>query len=780
MSGNSVPPHRAAVHVVHLIAATLPFPPTSSSSSSTFPIRSLWILNATHLFGTLITNMAVAIAGIPCVYTIRTLEPLVAAAVAVAFRRDRQAAAADFPAPDSASGVRRASLHGLSSQDWKSSLVSIFQYRHLLVSSIFVAVGVSSLPASICTSSALVPITLGIMANIAFAFRNLLIQQQEESDSCATGMDNKRGSPCDTESESAKHDSFHSDSISRGPLASGTRRNYGENHQKQEVGEETDEAEAGEQTDSLLGRTPSLDAETARLTRAVSMNLCAFLLAVLLLLCHMIACWLHGRTSFLPFPSSPSAAIVGLAVPMCTCLFFCRLLSAFLSAHLRVLQFSVLTVLKRPILIFTAAVYFRQTLETGVMWGNIAATLMMALWQSDTNVDRAKEQQRQIASETRETSDEANLQDASISRPRKYHWMGLWVAWCLVAQSFAPQARDIFLLPSASSRAVAVVPLASQMEWFPSKSHCRHATPPPLWYWHYDGNLQDTTPSVNFGDQLAEVIFLQLVPNGTVVPPPNKADESLYLRSPVLRLIGSIVFWWRAHPCDVVWGAGARGTDRLPSDGVMDVRAVRGPWTRRVMMNSWPGVEIPEVYGDPALLLPYLFPDLCNRPTPKDRNGTLVILHFGDIGKLPNPPLPAGSPHSISRVMTALDPWQDLVRAMCASELVASSSLHGIIAAEAYGVPARYLRLTEREGLFKFADYYAGSGRKSFQPAGTVEEAIWLGGEPPIQWDPVFLLRAFPRDLYPNFKIPTIHARYNSSASRKLAENERNPSQTFT
>jgi pyruvyltransferase len=39
---------------------------------------------------------------------------------------------------------------------------------------------------------------------------------------------------------------------------------------------------------------------------------------------------------------------------------------------------------------------------------------------------------------------------------------------------------------------------------------------------------------------------------------------------------------------------------------------------------------------------------------------------------------------------------------------VLSSSLHGIVLAEAFRIPARMLRLTENEPLYKYQDYYEG------------------------------------------------------------------------
>ena len=68
------------------------------------------------------------------------------------------------------------------------------------------------------------------------------------------------------------------------------------------------------------------------------------------------------------------------------------------------------------------------------------------------------------------------------------------------------------------------------------------------------------------------------------------------------------------------------------------------------------------------------------------------------------------------------------IRAILDSELVISTSLHGLVLADAYGIPARMLRITENEPLFKYQDYYEGTGRSTFAFATSVEEALAMGG----------------------------------------------------
>ena len=212
----------------------------------------------------------------------------------------------------------------------------------------------------------------------------------------------------------------------------------------------------------------------------------------------------------------------------------------------------------------------------------------------------------------------------------------------------------------------------------------------------------------------------------------------------------------RARRGDIVWGTGTLHAGQVPADARIDVRAVRGPLTAMVLRRA--GIEVPEVYGDPALLLPHVHP-IAVPPTRRHRLG--VIPHYQDkdaaralLGDSAGDA--AGESDSAGEVddrsVVLLDIQGDLatfLETLLACDRVIASSLHGVIFAEAYGVPAAEWRITDRAGhdrvrgaAHKFEDYFRGTGRERPAPLLADEWRIERAAPPPIV-DPA-LLRSFP------------------------------------
>jgi pyruvyltransferase len=231
----------------------------------------------------------------------------------------------------------------------------------------------------------------------------------------------------------------------------------------------------------------------------------------------------------------------------------------------------------------------------------------------------------------------------------------------------------------------------------------------------------------NFGDLLGPLIVSRLVAS-------NGLDITRPVQTARLLSVGSVLHFARTG--DVVWGSGVNG--KIPSTEHryrdLDVRAVRGPITQEFLTKR--GVSVPDVYGDPAILLGELMPELQARSGARKHPLTVVpnLNDFHEYGVTPerlNPRAP---------LLACIQRCRD-------SDLVVGSSLHGIIVAEALGVAARPV-ISAAESPLKYEDYFAGTGRSSVDFAQNVAEAVEMGGVTPPVIDRERLIAAFPRDLW--------------------------------
>lgn len=246
----------------------------------------------------------------------------------------------------------------------------------------------------------------------------------------------------------------------------------------------------------------------------------------------------------------------------------------------------------------------------------------------------------------------------------------------------------------------------------------------PLYWWRV--NEWTKFESTNFGDELSAAIIERIV---------GRRIQRAHHRNFKLLGLGSIIQF--GNTGDVVWGAGMNGNDlnrKSYSFKDLDVRAVRGPLTQKFLMDL--GIKVPSVFGDPALLLPRFFPEFQVASSPKYEY--IVIPHIGEIRHFSN----------VKNVVLPTAHWKEIVKKITQSQFVISSSLHGIVVAEAFGIPARFIRVTYNEPDFKYLDYYLGTGRETMTPARSIEEALEMGGEPPPICDLDDLLRAFPFEYF--------------------------------
>ncbi|MFF0431491.1 polysaccharide pyruvyl transferase family protein [Streptomyces sp. NPDC004327] len=154
-----------------------------------------------------------------------------------------------------------------------------------------------------------------------------------------------------------------------------------------------------------------------------------------------------------------------------------------------------------------------------------------------------------------------------------------------------------------------------------------------------------------------------------------------------------------AGPGCVVWGAGVmEAGERV--DPRAELLAVRGPLTREAALRS--GAACPPVYGDPGLLVPRFLP---RRPV-RAGGRCVVVPHFADKARARR-----GVP-ARWRLVDVQCGVEDVVEQLTGAGLVASSSLHGIVLAHAYGIPAVWIRFRDLPSGddSKFHDYFLSVG----------------------------------------------------------------------
>lgn len=206
-----------------------------------------------------------------------------------------------------------------------------------------------------------------------------------------------------------------------------------------------------------------------------------------------------------------------------------------------------------------------------------------------------------------------------------------------------------------------------------------------LFWWEqpYPGNLGD-------------IVNPYVVEKATGIPPRWEG------RGIGLCAIGSVIKF--AKKGSHVWGSGTPNSDDQLVAGAV-YHAVRGPLTRDLVIRN--GGTCPEVYGDPAWLLPILYPRL-RKPSYK----TGLILHFTH-EEMPTPVADEVRRINIRRV--GYDQIEAFLDEMHDCERIISSSLHGVIIAQAYGIPACLATVTTSatqihgDGI-KFDDYYRSIG----------------------------------------------------------------------
>ena len=244
----------------------------------------------------------------------------------------------------------------------------------------------------------------------------------------------------------------------------------------------------------------------------------------------------------------------------------------------------------------------------------------------------------------------------------------------------------------------------------------------------------------NVGDYLSIVVVDYLCKQNGI----ELVDSTLETKH--LYAVGSILLGWQDS---VIWGSGFISKEHSKKTLFLsslhrllhktDVRAVRGPISLGILKDM--RIVKPDrndiKFGDPAILLPLIYP---KKPSHKKR--FLVIPHYSKLDNY----------KKYDCISTFCSNYTAFIDRVLEYDLIISSSLHGLILAESYGIPAVMLMDTPMKDITKYKDWYYSTNRYQFPVANTVEEAIKIVPSrinmsvlTSMQKD---LIDCFPRDIW--------------------------------
>lgn len=230
----------------------------------------------------------------------------------------------------------------------------------------------------------------------------------------------------------------------------------------------------------------------------------------------------------------------------------------------------------------------------------------------------------------------------------------------------------------------------------------------------------------NFGDAIGPWLV------GAMTGRPVVNSKWIEPQQPSLFTVGSVV-GHLSVPGHNIWGSGiinelgAEKAGRIGPNKPAAIHAVRGRLTRHELTTKL-GWDVPEVYGDPALLLPKFM-----EPAQSKQAGKIAIVpHYL------HKPYFAGVSDPQLNVVNVGNGLERVVSQIAHASHCISTSLHGIIVAHAYGVPWTWLRIGDHilhGDNFKFEDFFSVLARDE------VTEAI-IGAEQIAKTDFVKLAQA--------------------------------------
>ncbi len=258
----------------------------------------------------------------------------------------------------------------------------------------------------------------------------------------------------------------------------------------------------------------------------------------------------------------------------------------------------------------------------------------------------------------------------------------------------------------------------------------------PLFWW-------DRMP--NFGDEIGPYLVEKLSQRKVVNIKGFKSFNGLMCVGSILQQID--------RPGMTVWGSGViqpygqEVSRKLAAFKPKQITALRGRLTYDYVTRKL-GWEANTVFGDPALLMPMFF------DPGSGSEGVVVCPHYQHYENLKS----YSQHYRVIDVRAGVEP---VVGTIALSKACISTSLHGLIVAQAYGVPWVWLRVADsplRGEDFKFEDFFSVLERTEvsvFQvnldqlSSLDIDSIAAKARVPRAKYDLSALLDAFPKELRP-------------------------------
>ncbi len=221
-------------------------------------------------------------------------------------------------------------------------------------------------------------------------------------------------------------------------------------------------------------------------------------------------------------------------------------------------------------------------------------------------------------------------------------------------------------------------------------------------FWWNEIKLQKKKKE-NYGDLLGKYLVEKISKKKVIWARPSSFSLLNFIK-PIYVTVGSILAHVNSN-C-VVWGSGIISKS-YPVQRA-NFLAVRGPQTRKYLVEL--GYDVPEIYGDPGILLPIYY-----KPKVDVEYKFGIVPHYNDYN------LVAGI-FTENKNVLVIDLMTNDIEAttnqFLSCERIISSSLHGIIIAHAYKIPAVWQRFSDIPfgDNIKFQDYFESIKMKPYTP----------------------------------------------------------------